>query len=141
MRHSRLLRGLLAVSALIGLAPAPAGAGARYTGEQIAAATPRAGANGVADLDARQDVLLAELPSGGSAWPPLSRLERVEVAVLDHRSNEIGRAPPTGLPSARTSAISELDQARVDVLLRDAARARQTAAASRPALAAARHRL
>lgn len=138
MRHPRTpLCCLLAATALIGAPMTAAGAATLYTREQIAAATPRTGADGVADFDARRDVLLAKLPAPGPTWP-LTHLEGAEITVLDHRSNEIGRPPPTGLPSAKTSAISELDQARVDVLLGDASRARRAASASRAALGAAR---
>jgi hypothetical protein len=134
MRPRALLNRVIAAWALAGLLPAGAHAAARFAGEKIAAVTPRAGANGVADLDAQEDLALARLRPYRS-WQ-LDSLEGAEVAALDRQSNEIGRPPPTGLPNAGTSPLAELDQARVDVLLRDADRARAAAAAMPHALRA-----
>lgn len=135
MRHPRaLVHRMIFASALAGLLPAGAHAAAPDIGRQAAAVTPRAGANGVADLDAREDITLAGLPPYRS-WQ-LNALEGAELAALHRQSNDIGRPTPTGLPAASTSPIAELDQARVDVLLHDAYRARTTASAMPQALRA-----
>ncbi len=84
------------------------------------------------DIDARHDVALApeQIPAG-SRYQPLSRLEGAEIALLRVHS-DFSPLLGTGLLARRTSPVSELDQARIDVLRRDAEEVRSAAGSSDP---------
>ena len=79
----------------------------------------------LAGLHARQDVARGSAFAGDRATA-LGRLDGTELALLRRQFQDPGAL----LEAARTSAVSELDQARVDVLMADAQEARQAAAAA-----------
>lgn len=124
MRHppaivsASVLAGCLALSA-------PGARAASHTSAPRESRTPVTEANRRAAIEARHDVALAyaQLPAG-SRYEPLGRLEGAEIALLHGQSTFGPLLKPAG---TRGSAVSELDQARIDVLRADAARARAAA--------------
>lgn len=81
-----------------------------------------------AEIAARHDVALAfaQLPAA-SRYEALGQLDGAEIALLDGQTEYGPLLRLASPPSARSSAVSELDEARLDVLRHDAALARQTA--------------
>ncbi len=125
MRHHQELLFSLSLVALLVLTGGGADAAT------VAHPAPATAADRLADLHARRDVAraLAALPAGGRK-EALGRLEGAEIALLNRQSYDLGPLLRTDRPVPTTSAIAELDQARVDVLHADVRRARAAAAAA-----------
>ena len=91
-----------------------------------------------AGLDARYDVAQASRISDRRDAAGVGRLDGAELALLARQSYDPGPLLPPNQSAERTSAVSELDQARVDVLMTDARRARTAASAAGHAIGAER---
>ena len=99
---------------------------------------PPAAAGQRTDIEARHDMALAfaELPAN-SRYGSLGRLDGAEIALLDGQA-DYGPLLRLDRPALPASPISELDQARIDVLRRDAAQTRGAVSSARDRIGAER---